>query len=159
MTEESNPGLASIMRVLALAWAVGIVMVGILPLSNFVGHSHWEYIEWVPTFDNLRWRRHLFDIVANTSLFIPFGYFVAHAVEGPPAHRLRLVGGLSAVLSCGIEFFQVYCHNRHPSPLDIVANVLGGLIGTAVVVLISWMRHRSPTNRITPIPPARNLAP
>jgi len=26
-------------------WALFIALVGTLPLTNFVGHSHWEYIQ------------------------------------------------------------------------------------------------------------------
>jgi NADH:ubiquinone oxidoreductase subunit 5 (subunit L)/multisubunit Na+/H+ antiporter MnhA subunit len=37
-----------------ILWIVLILMVGVLPLSNFVGHSHWEYIKWVPTAEDLR---------------------------------------------------------------------------------------------------------
>ncbi len=40
MTDETNPASARIMQAMALAWGMGIVMIGILPFSNFVGHSH-----------------------------------------------------------------------------------------------------------------------
>lgn len=159
MTQKANPRPERIMQALALAWAVGIMMIGILPLSNFVGHAHWEYIKWTPTFDNLRSRRYLFDMAANTILFIPFGYFVARSIGNPPARGLRIAVGSAALLSSTIEFYQVYCHNRNPSTLDIATNILGSLIGAAVVVLINRMRQSPPAERITPTPPARTLAP
>ena len=47
-----------------ILWVVFTLMVGILPLSNFVGHSHWEYIKWVPipTVEDLRSPQYLLDI-------------------------------------------------------------------------------------------------
>jgi glycopeptide antibiotics resistance protein len=158
MTDETNPTSARIMQALAIAWGMVIVMIGILPLSNFVGHSHWEYIKWFPTFDNLHSWRYIFDMATNTILFIPFGYFLARSIGSPPARGIRIAVGSAALLSSGIEFYQVYCHNRHPTPLDIVANTLGSFIGATIGVLIVRMRGIPPADRITPTPPARTLA-
>lgn len=137
MTDETTPPPARVMQLLAIAWAVGILMIGILPLSNFVGHSHWEYITWVPTLDDLRSWKHIFDLAANTILFIPYGYFLARSVGSSPARGSGIAIGSATLLSSGIEFYQVYCHNRHPSPLDIATNTLGSLIGAIAAVLIS----------------------
>ncbi len=63
-----------------ILWIVLILMVGVLPLSNFVGHTHWEYIKWIPTVEDLRSPKYLIDIfsdiVGNTALFFPLGYFL-----------------------------------------------------------------------------------
>jgi glycopeptide antibiotics resistance protein len=158
MTDEPNPASARIMQTLAIAWGMGIVMIGILPLSNFVGHSHWEYVKWFPTYDNLFSWRYIFDMAANTILFIPFGYSLARSIGNPPARGIRIAVGSAALLSSSIEFYQVYCHNRHPSPLDILTNTLGSLIGATVAVLIVRMRGTPPADRLTPTPPARTLA-
>lgn len=148
MTEESNPGSVSIMRVSALAWAVGIVMVGILPLSNFVGHSHWEFIKWVPTFEDLRAPGYaldvVIDIIVNTLLFIPFGYLVRRSTTRDHAHQRFMIVAAAAVLSCSIELFQVYCHNRFPSPYDIATNVTGSLLGLILAPLPSRRLDVSP---------------
>jgi glycopeptide antibiotics resistance protein len=158
MTDETNPTSARIMQALAMAWGMGIVMIGILTFSNFVGHSHWEYITWFPSFDYLRSWEYIFEMAANTILFIPFGYFLARSIGTSPARGTRIAVGSAALLSSGIEFYQVYCHNRNPSPLDILTNTLGSLIGAAVAVLIARPRHTPPADRITPTPPARTLA-
>jgi hypothetical protein len=66
-----------------------IVLVGILPLHNFVGHAHWQYIRWVPTPDQLSSPAILLDLgidaVANILLFLPFGLL----------YTLRGLGGKS----------------------------------------------------------------
>ena len=115
-------------------WIVFILMVGVLPLSNFVGHSHWEYIKWVPTAEDFRSPKYLIDIfsdiVGNTALFFPLGYFLSRLLTSSnPSRQLLLAAGIGGTLSLGIEFYQVYCHYRFPSIFDVITNVTGTLIG------------------------------
>ena len=44
--------------------------------------------------------------------------------------------GLS--LSCAVEFYQLYSHNRRAAPSDIVCNVAGTWLG--VVIRRKWWR-------------------
>ncbi|HSL02052.1 MAG TPA: VanZ family protein, partial [Nitrospiraceae bacterium] len=117
-----------------ILWMVLTLMVGVLPLSNFVGHAHWEYIKWVPTVEDLRSPKYLFDIfsdiVGNTLLFFPLGYFVRRLlISSSPSRRLLLAAGIGGTLSLSIELYQVYCHNRFPSIFDVITNVTGTLMG------------------------------
>jgi glycopeptide antibiotics resistance protein len=150
-------------RMMALAWTAIILMFGILPLSDYVGHSHWEYIKWVPTLDDLRSLRYLLDIgsdiVGNTLLFVPFGYLLVFSTGEQTKKHFLLIGGAAAVLSCSIEFFQVYCHSRFPSVLDVVTNVTGSLIGVAMTNRFRWGFLGVTASLATPIPPDRTLAP
>lgn len=115
------------------AWSIVILLVGVLPLRNFVGHAHWQYIRWVPTPDQLSSPAILLDLgidaVANIFLFIPFG--LLGSLHGSADKRIspRLVMLLAFTLSFGIEYYQVYCHNRSTSLLDLLDNVLGAYIG------------------------------
>jgi glycopeptide antibiotics resistance protein len=117
-----------------ILWIVLILMVGVLPLSNFVGHSHWEYIKWFPTGEDLRSPKYLIDIfsdiVGNTALFFPLGYFLSRLLTAS-SHSQRLVfaAGISGTLSLVIEFYQVYNHSRFPSIFDVITNMTGALIG------------------------------
>ena len=116
--------------VLLAAWTIVIAMVGILPLSNFVGHSHWEYIKWVPTTEQLQSPSIVLELIvdafANILLFLPFGLFLACREK----HRAPVtVIMLALLLSCSIELYQVYCHNRSTSLLDILDNVFGAYLG------------------------------
>ncbi len=117
-----------------ILWIVFILMVGVLPLSNFVGHSHWEYIKWAPTAEDIRSPKYLIDIfsdiVGNTALFFPLGYFLSRLLtSSSPSRQLLLAAGIGGTLSLGIEFYQVYCHNRFPSIIDVITNVTGTLMG------------------------------
>ncbi|GAB1721877.1 MAG: hypothetical protein NTNFB01_07730 [Nitrospira sp.] len=115
------------------AWGIFILLVGILPLHNFVGHAHWQYIRWVPTPDQLSSPAILLDLgidaIANILLFLPFGLLYAlrglHNTPISPRHLMLM----AFALSFSIEFYQVYCHNRSTSLLDLVDNVLGAYIG------------------------------
>jgi glycopeptide antibiotics resistance protein len=129
-----------------------IILVGILPLHNFVGHSHWQYIRWVPTPDQLRSPAVLLDLgmdaLANIALFIPFGLLYRLRGMGGKAVSPGLIMFMAFTLSCGIEYYQVYCHNRSTSLLDVWDNLLGAYAGiklgeayirrkTAVVLALS----------------------
>ena len=147
-------------RALLPIWALLIALVGTVPLTNFVGHSHWEYIQWLPTAGQFRSRRFLFDIVANMALFLPLGYLLDRTRSTKTARRsLFLAAGVAGLLSLSIEWFQVYCHNRHPSPTDVVSNVTGSLIGAFLSIYRKKMATSPPDPTPTPSPPDRSLAP
>jgi len=122
--------------IVLLIWTTVIVMVGIWPLDkdNFVGHSHWEYINWIPNAEDLKSPKYLLDIfsdiIGNTVLFFPFGYLLGHLLyKRTPSVQLIFAAGLGSALSVSIEYYQVYCHLRSPSIIDIICNVSGSLIG------------------------------
>lgn len=109
------------------------MLVGILPLHNFVGHAHWQYIRWVPTPDQLGSPAVLLDLgidaVANIILFVPFGLLCTLRGDADKPFSPGLLMLMAFTLSFGIEYYQVYCHNRSTSLLDLLDNVLGAYIG------------------------------
>jgi glycopeptide antibiotics resistance protein len=122
-----------------ILWVVFTLMVGILPLKNFVGHAHWEYIKWVPipTVEDLRSPKYLLDIssdiVGNTLLFLPLGYVLRRLLtSSSPLRQLVIAAVIGGTLSLSIELYQVYCHNRFPSTFDVITNVTGTVIGVRV---------------------------
>lgn len=145
-------------------WIVLILMVGMLPLNNFVGHSHWEYIKWVPTVNDLRSPEYLFDIftdiIGNTALFFPIGYFLSRLCTSSSSSRqLMLAAGVGATLSLGIEFYQVYSHSRFPSIFDVMTNVTGALMGVWYVLSRKDTLPAPESPALTPIPPDHTPAP
>jgi len=111
-----------------------IVVLGIWPLYNFVGHSHWEYIKWIPNAEDLQSPKYLLDIfsdiIGNTALFFPFGYLLGHLLKNrTPSVQLIFAAAVAGVLSIGVEYYQIYCHNRFPGIIDVICNVSGSLIG------------------------------
>lgn len=147
-----------------ILWIVLILMVGILPLSNFMGHSHWEYIKWVPTAEDLRSPKYLLDIfsdvVGNTALFLPLGYFLSRLLTSSSLSRQWLLAAvIGGTLSLGIEFYQVYCHNRFPSIFDVITNVAGTLIGVHFSLSRKSALPAPQNPTLTPNPPDRTLVP
>lgn len=162
--QEMKPRTTSADLSYLLLWIVVISMVGILPLSNFVGHSHWEYIKWLPTADDLHSPKYLVDIltdlVGNTALFLPLGIFLSRVLSSfTTSRQLVLAAGISGILSLNIEFYQVYCHNRFPSFFDIITNVTGALIGVYLCVSRMGVLPATGSPTLTPIPPDRTPAP
>ena len=121
-----------------ILWLAVIVWATTMPWSNFKGHSHWGSVRWVP------FRDHpliLSDDLANVVLFVPFGFLYFKAMPLRSGRATILAGLLvSALLSGGAEFFQVFCHNRISSTTDVLTNVSGAAIGLWLANLFS---HRS----------------
>lgn len=147
-----------------ILWIVLILMVGVLPLSNFVGHSHWEYIKWVPTAEDLRSPKYLIDIfsdiIGNTVLFFPLGYFLSRLLTSTsPLRQLLIAAGIGGTLSLSIEFYQVYCHSRFPSIFDVITNVTGTLMGVHFSLSRKSALPAPQNPSLTPSPPDRSHAP
>jgi glycopeptide antibiotics resistance protein len=90
-----------------ILWSIAILRVGILPLADFVGHSHWEYLEWIPTRAQLHSPRFLLDVVGNILLFLPFGLFGARCLAGGKSSGLLRLLLPALVLSCSIELHEI----------------------------------------------------
>ena len=113
-----------------LASLAAVLAATLLPWSNFVGHSHWAQVQWVPFYGHrLDW----FDIAANVALFVPLGYFAGGflSVLLPGKKTLWVLVG-AALLSTLTEFIQIYSHGRFPSATDIGCNVVGAALGLMI---------------------------
>lgn len=97
--------------------------------SVFVGHSHWDYVIWVPPFDEIRSIQFWLDIIVNVALYVPFAFLFLRYRNSNNRSALVTAVLLGLLLSCTVELYQVYSHNRRPSPLDIVCNLSGTIIG------------------------------
>lgn len=137
---------------LALAgWITVILAVGILPLRNFVGHSHWDHIQW--TIPAAHWHSSglYFDVLANIILFFPLGLLLTRVRSTYSARRILLILGGGLLLAIGIEGYQVFCHNRHPSPYDVLSNLSGTALGVGAATKLFSVRT---LNRL--LPPAHS---
>jgi glycopeptide antibiotics resistance protein len=105
---------------LALAFAIDY------PWSNWVGHTHWSRVGWIPFYS---WPVSLRDIVENVLLFLPAGVCARLAF----GDRGRLWGPLLSFPVAFVgEWTQLYSHSRFPSATDLVCNVLGSMAGVWV---------------------------
>lgn len=146
--DHTIPPLSRTTFALAI-WTGVILAAGLLPLRNFVGHPHWDNIQWVISTRNWTELRFYFDVLANLVLFVPLGVLAARQFETSGARSRLYVMGLGLLLSVGIETFQIFCHNRHPSLYDVLCNVGGtafGLLAAARVTAFSAI------NRLLPRP-------
>lgn len=80
------------------------------------------------------------EFAANVALFVPFGALVTLALR-----RAWLAAGAAVLLSAGVELGQLLLPGRAASPRDVLANVLGAVIGALCVVIVrgSVRRHRT----------------
>ncbi|MEQ1792818.1 MAG: VanZ family protein [Nitrospira sp.] len=122
---------------LALAgWVAVILAAGILPFRNFVGHSHWDSIQWTIPATLWHSRRLYFDVIANIALFFPLGLLLHRQIRIRTTRTVLMNLGEGLLLSVGIEGFQIFCHHRHPSLYDIFSNVTGTAIGMGTATKI-----------------------
>ena len=149
---------------LLLLWTLVILMAGMMPLSDFVGHSHWEYIKWFPNAEDLQSPKYLLDIlsdiIGNIVLFFPLGYFLGKLLSCSISFRqLILSAVIGGTLSLTIEFYQVYCHSRFPSIFDVITNVTGTIWGARYVLNRKRISSLTRNPALTPIPPDHTPAP
>lgn len=129
-------------------WAITLViaLVTVRPWSGFVGHSHWQLVEWVPFTVVFSPR----DIVANTLLFVPFGFAFGWHRRRPPIRRAVVT---AALFSMSVELYQVYCHNHFPTTADVLTNTLGAWIGAHLAWRASARpAHEADAPRVTHVP-------
>ena len=97
--------------------------------SDFVGHSHWDYVIWIPPLEEIRSFQFWLDIIVNVALYVPFTFLYLQQRHSNDRSALVTAVLAGLLLSCSVELYQVYSHNRRPSPLDIVCNLSGTIIG------------------------------
>lgn len=120
--------------------------------SDFVGHSHWDYIIWIPPIDEIRSLQFWLDIVVNVALYTPFAFLFLQYRNSNNRSALVTAVLLGLLLSCTVELYQVYSHNRRPSPLDIVCNLSGTIIGTFLWETRRRRARYSPQTKAPAIP-------
>ncbi len=119
---------------LALLYGLAIAYASLQPFAHWMaplpGAAFFVIAPWPPY-----WTR--FDVIANVTAYVPFGFFVALAARRRrPLARMAVAMGIGAGLSFALETAQMYLPSRDASTLDLLANVggtaLGALGGVAV---------------------------
>ncbi|CAG1005297.1 hypothetical protein BURK2_03373 [Burkholderiales bacterium] len=107
---------------LAAIYALLIAYASLQPFSGWQGNEG-------PFFLFSGWGRYTsFDILANVCAYLPLGFFAALLGRRSPAAVL-LAAALALVLSFSLETLQWFLPSRAASPIDLLANGLGGLLG------------------------------
>lgn len=112
-------------------WLAVLFLTPLFPLSNFVGHPHWDTIRWIPFQDFSLTTSILIDVIGNIAWFMIFGYLLHYWMdeEVSPFRSIVTVVLIAASVSLSLEFFQVFCHNRIPSMTDVTCNIIGASFG------------------------------
>jgi glycopeptide antibiotics resistance protein len=136
MLSESSrmvAGPVALKRRRGLLWFLLVVLAltPLFPLTNFVGHPHWEAIRWIPFQDFSLTKNFLKDIIGNIGWFIVFGYLLQYllAEDSPSVRSIVKVALITACISLSIELFQVFCRHRIPSMTDVLCNTVGAGLG------------------------------
>lgn len=112
-------------------WLLVLFLIPLFPLTNFVGHPHWDAIRWIPFQDFSLTQNMLMDVIGNIGWFMIFGYLFHYWMgkDSSPFQSIAKVVLIAAGVSLLLEFFQVFCHNRIPSMTDVVCDTLGAGLG------------------------------
>lgn len=109
-----------------LAFWTAVVIAGVVPWLSWVGHSHWDRVQWVPLVSPpIR----VWDNVLNIILYLPLGFFF---VRGGRGRRVGWAVLYGLLLSLATETTQVFGHGRFPSMTDVCTNVIGAWAGALV---------------------------
>ena len=114
-----------------VVWSA-VIIAATAPWSDFVGHTHWRKVQWVP-FRSPPVKA--IDVVVNVFMYLPFGYAWRRA-SGRRA-RLWHAPVLAFALSLSLEWSQLYSHLRFPSLQDVLCDVCGAWVG-------GWLGARRP---------------
>lgn len=133
-----TPAFAIVARVLLIPYAIVLALIVWLPdsaasrvtgivfrLARFVSEHAGVSLSTSYT---------VFEFAANIALFIPFGLLIAAAWPRTNAWWIILLG-FSA--SAAIELVQTLLPSRYPTLSDVIANMLGAIIGCCAVRLFA----------------------
>jgi len=113
-------------------WVSMLILIPTTPWSDFVGHSHWDKVQWIPFGEFSFTPKMIVDVVGNFGWFLILGYLLHYRREDRSNASIRPAVMFGLALSIVLECFQVYCHNRFPSMTDVTCNVLGTIVGAAL---------------------------
>lgn len=117
-------GIRPLMRGMLVLWILVILWM-VVPWRSFQDHLHWGSVQWIP-FVSPPVR--LLEIASNVILYVPFGALFAWTQPTRGGVLWRTLAW--ALLLSGLtEASQLFSHERFPSVTDLVANVLGALVG------------------------------
>ncbi|MFO0773855.1 MAG: VanZ family protein [Nitrospiraceae bacterium] len=122
-------------RLLWVLW-LGVIVCATTIYSNiFVGHSHWNLVQWIPSPGVGTWWEYASDVVTNMALFAPLGFIQRPAGFVGASRTLLWIAVTGLLVSMSVELVQVYSHNRLGSTSDLASNTLGALCGG-----LTWIR-------------------
>ena len=115
---------------------VGFITLGPQPLDEGTDSLVWRLLGLFSRFESLVWITYsVLEFLANVAMFVPVGLFFV-LLLGRRRWWLAIVLGI--VLTCGIEFAQMFLPGRVSDPRDVVANSVGAFIGVVIALVVTW---------------------
>jgi len=126
----------AVWRAILCLWLISVLLVISFPWSKFDGTSHWENVLWVPFSGFVFTAPTIVETALNVLAFIPVGYLAIRSFSLSTQRPLLLALLLGFCSSVGIEFYQLFCHDRVASATDVFLNLAGTVIGAWLAVAI-----------------------
>lgn len=121
-----------------LLWILYICLIAASGIyhTDFVAHGHWEFLRWIPPAEEILTFGFWLDILLNILLYVPFALLYLQRNATVTRSLVVKVMLLGLCLSCAVELYQLYSHNRRAAISDILCNLTGTWIG--VVIRQKW---------------------
>lgn len=121
-----------------LLWILYICLIAASGIyhTDFVAHGHWEFLRWIPPAEEILTFGFWLDILLNILLYVPFALLYLQRNATVTRSLVVKVMLLGLCLSCAVELYQLYSHNRRAALSDILCNLTGTWIG--VVIRQKW---------------------
>ncbi len=114
---------------------VGLLTLGPQPSVGGSGLI-WELLDLFARHDATSWITYpVLEFSANVAMFVPIGLFFV-LLFGRRRWLLAIVFGV--LLTCGIEFAQLYIPGRVSDVRDLISNSFGAVIGVIAALVVTW---------------------
>lgn len=117
---------------LVISNVIVIVIATLFPF-DFIERDHLYLMMMLKRF--FRPNSDIYDLIANILLFLPLGFGFGKIFQQRFSGKLVLLITsffLSATVSLIVEIIQIYLPTRTPSLIDLLSNILGGILGTVI---------------------------
>lgn len=115
---------------------VGFITLGPQPLDDGTDSLVWRLLGFFARFPSLSWITYsTLEFWANVAMFVPVGLFFL-LLLGRGKWWLAIV--LGVLLTCAIEFTQMFLPGRVSDPRDVLSNSVGSFVGVMVALIVTW---------------------
>ena len=114
---------------------VAFVTLGPQPLDEGTDSLVWKLIHFFSRYPSLHITYSSLEFLANVAMFVPVGLFFL-LLLGRRRWWLAIV--LGVLLTCGIEFTQLFLPGRVSDVRDILSNSVGAFVGVIIALIVTW---------------------